>query len=360
MTISRRSLLAAPLALIAAGSTYAQERRPYWPTAGWLSDDPANQNIDPAALDQVDQIIEAGMPDITGLIVVRGGYLVHERYFGDSYGQDDPVEVWSITKSVTGSLVGRALADGSLSDLGLTLGELIPDRIPTGADPRTPGITVKQLLTMTPGWEWDIATDYERLVGSADWATYVLSQPVQHEPGTFFAYNSGASHLLSLIVTADTGADAADFAQSALFSPLGIARPDWRRSPQGEAAGGFGLALTPRNLAKLGYLYLNMGQWDGAEVLSSQWVTEATTQQSAGDATGHAAYGYQWWVTETGGMSAYFALGFGNQYVYVVPALDLVVVVAKGFTQTPKLLTAARPLIERFIVPAAQPRDAVG
>jgi CubicO group peptidase (beta-lactamase class C family) len=363
--VNRRTLLLSPLALaLPAIDARAQEpasiERQYWPTNGWRTDDPANQKVDPAMLDQVDRIIETAMPDVTGLIVIRGGYIVHERYFGGRYGRDDPVRIWSITKSVTGSLIGRALADGLLTGLDQTIGELLPNRIPDDADPRTPAITIRQLLTMTSGWQWDIATDYDRLIASNDWLAYTLSQPVVHEPGTFFAYNSGGSHALSVIVEAASGEDTADYAQETIFTPLGIARPAWERSPQGEAAGGFGLALTPRDLAKLGFLALNRGQWDGQSLIPESYLAEATSRQADGDATGDAAYGYQWWVTELQGMRAYFALGFANQYLYVVPDRDLAVVVAKGFADNPPLITAARPLIERFIVPAAQPRTPVG
>lgn len=364
MPLSRRSLLLSTLALAAPATAAAQERTPieraYWPTKRWRTDDPANQGMDPALLAEADGVIETAMPDVTGFVVVRGGYIVHERYFGGRYGRNDPVKIRSVTKSVTGCLIGIALAEGYLESLDQTLGELIPHKIPDGADPLTQTITVRHLLTMTAGWQWDIGTDYQRLIASENWLEYTLSQPVWYEPGTFYAYNSGGSHVLSVILTEVTGRDTADYAQEKLFSPLGIARPTWQRSPQGETVGGFGLELTPRSMAKVGFLYLNRGRWAGDRIVPASYVDASTSYQSSGDSTGLAAYGYQWWVTEAYGMPTYFALGFGSQYIYVAPDRDLVIVIVKGFDDPPPLVTASRPMIENFVLPASPPREPAG
>jgi CubicO group peptidase (beta-lactamase class C family) len=277
--------------------------------------------------------------------------VVFERYYGDRYGRTDPVKIRSITKSVVGTLIGIALAEGKLESLNGTIGELIPDRIPSDADPGTAGVSVRNLLTMTSGWAWDIGTDYQRLIASDDWVALTLGLPLAHEPGSFYAYNTGGSHILSVILAKIIGEDTADYAQRKLFDPLGIARPVWQRSPQDETVGGFGLELTPRDLAKLGYLYLNGGRWDRTRVVPAGYVRAATSYQSAGDSTGFAAYGYLWWVTEVAGLPSYFGLGFGGQYLYVVPALDLIAVMVAGF-ETPPPVTIHRPLIENTIVPA--------
>ncbi|MCC6791595.1 MAG: serine hydrolase, partial [Thermomicrobiales bacterium] len=192
------------------------------------------------------------------------------------------------------------------------------------------------------------------------WVSYTLSQPVAYRPGTFYAYNSGGSHLLSVILSDITGQDIADFAQERLFSPLGIKRPTWQRSPKDEISGGFGLELTPRNMAKIGYLHLNSGVWNGEQIIPANYIAAATSYQATGDATGYAAYGYQWWVIDTGLYRAYFALGFGSQYVYVVPDLDLIVVVVKGFDDPPPVVSISRPFIETYVVPAAAEREPAG
>lgn len=358
MKLDRRALLLSTVALAAPSTTRAQDEpvtRPYWPTNRWKRDEPENHGVDPGMLGQADEIIRTAMPDVTGFVVVRGGYIVHERYFDSYYDRDRPINIRSVTKSVTGALIGIMLDDGHLESLDQTLGELIPARIPDGADPLTASVTVRNLLTMTAGWAWDIGSDYQRLIASENWVEYTLSQPVWYTPGTYYAYNSGGSHLLSVIVSDVTGQDTLDYAQEKLFSPMGIARPRWQRSPQGEAIGGFGLELTPRNMAKFGYLYLNGGRWNRDQLVPADYVAASTTYQAAGDSTGLAAYGYQWWVTNAYGLDTYFALGYGSQYIYVAPERDLVVIVVKGFEDPPELVTASRPLIENYVLAASAP-----
>lgn len=351
--MDRRTFLALPLFAATVRKAAAEEVSGEWPwpTKHWRRSRPERQGMDPGLLAEAGRIVATQMPDVTGLLVIRNGYVVHEEYFGGVYGRADPLKIRSITKSVTGTLIGIAIGEGAISGLDQTIGELIPDRIPSTADPGTPEITVGQLLTMTSGWQWDIGTDYPRLIASDNWTAYTLNQPIVFEPGTFYAYNSGGSHLLSVILSSAIGQDTADYAQEKMFDPLGIARPAWQRSPQGETVGGFGLELTPRDLAKLGHLYLREGVWDEQQIVPVSWTRDATIYQSAGDTTGYAAYGYQWWVAETGGNRSFFGLGFGGQYLYVVPDLDLIAVIVAGF-ETPPPVTIHRPVIENVIVPA--------
>jgi len=354
MPFSRRAFVTLPLAAALARSVSAQESagdRPYWPTENWRRSRPERQGMDPGLLDEAARIIGTEMPDVSGLLVIRHGYVVQEQYFGGVYGRNDPVKIRSISKSFAGTLIGIALAEGKLESLDQTIGELVPERIPSNADPGTPDITLRHLLTMTSGWAWDIGTDYQRLIASKNWAALTLSLPIAYEPGTFYAYNTGGSHLLSVILANATGQDTADYAQERLFDPLGIARPTWQRSPQKETVGGFGLELTARDLAKLAFLYLNEGRWDGQQIVPVDFVRAATSYQSSGDSTGYASYGYQWWVAEVGGLPSFFGLGFGGQYLYVVPALDLIAVIVAGF-ETPPPVTIHRPVIENVMVPA--------
>ena len=352
LPITRRQLFPIPFAIVAnVVLRPTAEALEAWPTDGWAELEPSQAGMDGTGLRLADQQIRAAMPDVTGIVVVRQNALVFERYYGGRYGRRDPINIRSVTKSVVSGLVGIAIDDGLLS-LDDTIGELIPDRIPDGADPRTAGITLRQLLTMTSGWAWDVPSDYPTLIAADNWVELTLGLPVAYEPGTVYAYNTGGSHLLSVILAEVTGQDTADYAQRRLFDPLGIAKPRWERSPQREAIGGFGLELTPRDLAKFGLLYLREGEWDGKRLLPRAYVEASTTYQAEGDTTGYAAYGFQWWVIDFPGYQAYFGLGFGSQYVYVVPALDLVVVVVKGFEEAPPAVSFSRPLIETYIVPA--------
>lgn len=345
--------LAAPPGPVVAQSGHATAtaeaagRSQPWPEA-----EPAEAGMDAALLDQAGERADVELPDISAIVVARGGTLVYERYYGDQE-VDEPINVRSVTKSVVSTLIGIALADGDLESLDQTIGDLIPDRIPDGADPRTPDITVRGLLTMTSGLAWSAYSDYPDLIASDDWVTLTLGQPVVADQGTTYVYNSGGSHLLSVILTEVTGQDTAEYAQERLFGPLGIVPGEWERSPQGEAIGGFGLHLTARDMAKLGQLYLDEGRWDGEQIVPASYVAEAITYQSAGDSTGGVPYGYQWWVTDVYGYPVAFALGYGGQFIYLVPDLDLVVVAGIARRVPPEELVSPRPIIEQLIVAAA-------
>jgi len=351
--MNRRTLLTGLGASIIGGRAvpaFAQDIG--FPGREWTAVDPAAVGMSAEGLDLAHQTILASYSDITGVVVVRGGAIAFERYYGSEYGQDDPVDIRSITKSVTGTLIGIAIDDGLFS-LDSAIGDLIPEFIPADADPLTPGITVEQLLEMTSGLAWDISSDYQRLIAAEDWVEYTLSQPVAYQPGTFYAYDSGGSHLLSVIVEAVTGMDTIKFADTRLFGPIGINRPTWERSPQGDVIGGFGLSLTCRELARFGLLALRGGQWGDNRIVSDEWFAAATSYQSSGDPTGYAAYGYQWWVIPESPYRAYFGLGYGSNYLYVAPELDLIVVVLKGFEETaPNPVSIVRPLIEGYFLPA--------
>jgi CubicO group peptidase (beta-lactamase class C family) len=351
--LSRRTFLAALGALAVSGSkaTHAQELAPL-PDPDWTPVSPAGVGLSEGQLIAAGDYAAVNMPDITGIVVVRNNGLAYERYFGNDYGIDDPINVRSITKCVTGTLVGMAIDDGLLS-LGSTIGETIPDLIPATADPRTASITIDNLLTMTGGWAWDIHADWGTLMSAPNWTELTLSLPVVYEPGTFYAYNTGGSHLLGVITQEVVGEDLADFADRRLWTPLGIDKPEWRRAPEGVVSGGSGVELTPRDVAKFGLLSLRNGQWGDQTLVSQDWFPEATRFHIQGDTTGYAGYGYQWWVIDyENGFHAYFGLGFGSNYLYVVPALDLVVVVLKGFETPPSPISIVRPYIEEWILPA--------
>ncbi|MGD9711978.1 MAG: serine hydrolase domain-containing protein [Thermomicrobiales bacterium] len=358
---TRRTLIATAGALALDGSAHSPVASPVmaqaqsaipFPTDDWVTVEPIDVDLSQTQLAAAGDYAAVNMPDITGIVVVRRNGLAYERYFGTAYGRDDPVNIRSITKSITGTLVAIAIGDGLLS-LGTTLGDAIPDLIPADADPLTPSITIDNLLTMSAGWAWDIGADWQTLISSPNWTELTLGLPVIYQPGTVYAYNTGGSHLLGVIVQDAAGQPLEDFATERLWTPLGIVTPDWMRSPEGIASGGSGLELAPRDLARFGLLSLRDGQWNGESVVFEGWFPEATRFHLQGDSTGYAGYGYQWWIVDyENGFHAYFGLGFGSNYLYVVPSLDLVVVVLKGFETPPSPVSIVRPFIESWIIPA--------
>ena len=322
------------------------------PTGDWRSSSPAEQGMDAALLAAADRRIRDEYPTTFCLLVVRHGILVVERYY-DVHDRFSLFDVRSVTKSVVSTLVGIAVGDGLLS-LGQNLGQLLPDRLPSDADARLRTITVEHLLTMTAGFEWDDLADFWRLLSSDDWVGTTLRTSLAAEPGQVFAYNSGCSQLLSAILTRLTGKRLADLATERLFGPLGIVPGGWPRDPQGLTIGAYGLELTARDLAKLGLLYLKDGRWGEVQLLPADYVRCATAPQSTGGFPEDTAYGYHWWVTEVTEHAAYFAAGYGGQYLFVVPHLDLIVVTTAEWRGTPEDLYEPRPVIEEVIVPAAK------
>jgi CubicO group peptidase (beta-lactamase class C family) len=322
------------------------------PTNDWRTTSPTEQGVDAELLEAADRRIRDGYPTTFCLLVVRHGALVFERYYG-GHDRSSLFDVRSVTKSVVSTLVGIAVGDGLL-DLMQDLGQLLPDRLPPDADPRVRSITVESLLTMTAGFAWDDLADFWRLLSSDDWVGTTLRMTLAADPGQVFTYNSGCSQLLSVTLTRLTGKRLADVAAERLFGPLGIVPGGWPRDPQGLSIGAYGLELSARDLAKLGLLYLRGGQLGEVQLLPADYVRRATAPQSASGFPEDTAYGYHWWVTEVADHAAFFAAGYGGQYLFVVPDLDLIVVTTAEWRGAPEDLYEPRPVIEETIVPAAK------
>ncbi len=355
--LTRRALVAAAVATPLGGvrGTLAQRGDLAWPESEWDAGSAEAAGIDRFALDAVEARVPTETPDLSALLVVRGGRLVWERSFG-GHDPAEPINTRSMTKSVTGFLTGIAIGEGALTGLSATVGETVPDRLSPGADPRIAEVTVGQLLTMSSGIDWPSYGDWPTLIESPDWVATVLSRSVVGVPGETYVYNTGGSHLLGVMVATAVGEPLERYADRVLFEPLGIGAGDWQRSPQGEVNGGSGLALTPRDQARFGLLALRAGRWRDGQVVPAAFVREAISWQLQGDSTGGwEGYGYQWWITQTwNGWPAAFALGYGGQHIFIVPGLDLVVVAAVKRMVAPEELRSPRPLIES-IVAATQP-----
>jgi CubicO group peptidase (beta-lactamase class C family) len=353
--LNRRRLLATPVLL--AGTTQATglAQTPSPSTEPWPRASLADLGFDPGLGDTLISSLP-NFPAVTGVCVVRSSHLAFEHYV-NGYDAQTVVNVRSVTKSITSTLVGIALLRGDLTTIDVTVSEAVPDRIPAEADPAVADLTMRSFLTMTSGLWWDNHDDWPMLLAAANWVENTLRQPIVAAPGEMFVYNTGGSHLIGAMLAELIGRPLEDYATEHLFAPLGIVPGDWMRSPQGEVNGGSGLELLPSDMAKLGQLLMAGGTWDSQQLMDTAYARDATTWQSEGESvTGGSigvAYGFQWWVTDATGHDAFFALGFGGQYVYVVPALELVVVVAAGFPDgTQPILTSHRPIPERIVIPA--------
>lgn len=277
--LTRRSLLGTTLAAgIAPGmNVAARQQTPTsapWPDASWPRANPADLDIDPMLPELLTSAAQAA-PSVTGVVVTRRGQVAAD-YWAAGWTAEDPIDIRSCTKSVVSALVGRARHDGLLTDLSVTVGDLIPERIPNGADAGVEGITLWSLLTMTSGLQWDWQTDYQRLEGSDDPVALTLGQPIIAPQGELYVYNSGGSHIIGLMVAAAAEMPLEAYAQKALFEPLAMTMHGWRRTPQGEVIGGYGLQLIPADMARLGYLYLRNGTWDGEQMIAPEYVSQST------------------------------------------------------------------------------------
>ena len=297
----------------------------YWPTEGWRTSPAADQGMNITILEAGGQAIADNSAIVRSMVVVRHGYIVYEEYFTQLYDQDSMHIIYSCTKSVTSSLIGIALEQGYIHNTSQKLVNLLSDWTITNPDSRKNDITLEHLLTMTGGFEWSEGgadDDYFHMRFTDDWVQYVLDRPMAANPGAVFTYNTGGSHLLSAILNKTTGISASAFAEEYLFGPLGIDSYTWEMDPLGINNGGAGIALTPRNMAKFGLLYLNNGTWDGEQIVPEEWVLRSLTPHVY--LTTDLSYGYQWWINTLDEIPS--ARGYAGQFIYPVPEYDIVVV----------------------------------
>jgi CubicO group peptidase (beta-lactamase class C family) len=304
----------------------------YWPTGGWQESTPESQGFDSGKLaDALNAIKKKGM-DINSLIIVRNGNVILDAYFypydGSTYH-----DVASVTKSVMTTLIGIAVEQGKLS-LDAPILSFFPDRAISNRDTMKEQITVRHLVSNSSGFRFDEKDDAATIRGmteSDDWIQHVLDLPVAHKPGTHFAYFSPGMHLLSAILQESTGMTALEFAEANLFKPLGISKFYWPSNPQGYTIGYGDLCLYPVDMAKIGFLFLHQGKWEGKQIVSSQWVSEATMKHFATGLDYEDDYGYGWWISGPYEKFPYYrAYGRQEQIIMVVPSINAIIVTTGG------------------------------
>ncbi len=338
---------------------------PPWPTDGWAHSSPVEQGLDAAPLDSLHAGILAGTyGNVDRMVVIRNGYLVRSERYPRDYAEigrgrrsyigcgegacdgfvsqpgfnyfDAGTHPWyqgrdihslqSVTKSVTATALAAAIHQGLISGVDVPLLSFFDDYDLSHIDPRLRQATLEDLLTMRSGIEWheqdrplDGTNTTARLEASEDWVQFTLDEPMDAAPGEKWAYNSGGSHLMSAIIRKATGTTVDQWAERQLFGPLGITDYYWKRTPTGLPDTEGGLYLEAEQLAKIGYLYLRDGVWDGQRILPEGWAREATSR-----IVEEPMYGYQWWRVDTDSTEVFAGLGFGGQYLLVMPAYDLI------------------------------------
>jgi CubicO group peptidase (beta-lactamase class C family) len=326
-------------------------RRTNWPTTRWEEASPEEMGMQDDLLRLADETIRRDLPNVFSLLVIRNGAIVFEQY----YQRHDAASLFdtrSVTKSFISTLTGIAIKEKHILDLDQKILQYFPEYREPNTDPRKAAITIRDMLAMKSGLAWDENNDFAELLSSDNWVQYILNLPMREDPGSVFNYNSAASHLLSALLGRTTGLTTLELAWRRLFSPLGISRFHWESDPTGLMLGFAGLSLTARDLARLGLLYISHGMWNESQILAPEYVRAATTAWSPGGFPEEAEYGYEWWVLPSEAHPAYFAAGYGGQYLWVVPDLDLIAVTTAEPWLPVSLIQDHNFLITDFVVPA--------
>ena len=292
-----------------------------------------------AAMDDFFQKAAEDSMDIHSVMIVRDGSVIYSRW--QSEGADSvPHVLHSVSKTFTATAVGLAIADGKMALTDKVI-DYFPDQLPAEVSDNLKAMTVRDLLTMSCGH--DVEPSFRNGKNpEPDWVTAFLAHPVVHEPGTFYLYNSLGTYMLSAIVHKVTGEKVVDYLTPRLFEPLHIDKPKWEESPQGINTGGWGLYLKTEDLAKMGQLLLQKGQWNGQQIIPEEWVSEMSKKQvesiNPGTRLEQAAergmtketsdwmqgYGYQMWRCRPG---CFRADGARGQYIIVVPDKNAVIAI---------------------------------
>jgi CubicO group peptidase (beta-lactamase class C family) len=352
----------APVGIGARDATYTSS----WPTQGWRHAAPASVGLDEKILADLDADISKGKYSLVDSFrVFRCGEEVFSRQYHHDYAKlywkeartkgplnarltgrynyFDPLwhpyyhgsdlhTMQSVSKTVTSAIIGVAITRGDFkAGLDKPVLSYFDVAKVKNVDDRKRRMTLKDVLTMTTGLDWvedvpydDPRSDSSLMEATDDWVQYVIDKPMAHDPGTLFNYSSGATELLAHIFKQETGQDIDAYGQRHLFAPLGI-KHRWKRTYLGVVDTEGGLYLSGADLAKIGYLYLNDGLWNGTRLISGAWVRQSVTPAVDTGWQG-LRYGFKWWLypLKDGTQYAWMAIGFGGQRLMVFPAEQLI------------------------------------
>lgn len=336
------------------------ETASYWEIA-----EPAAVGLDANILDALTaKIGNNELGKVSSVVVIKDGKLAYEAYFRGMDANTAHLN-YSVTKSISAMAIGILFDDSEITDLDVPILSFYPDYPLTALsnpDARKESISLRQTLQMRAGFEWDelgipytsVANPAVEIVGTADWIKYVLDKPVANDPGVRFAYNSGCTMLLSGVIKQLTGKTASAYTKEKLLDRLEITNYSWQEGPMDISNTGFGISLRPRDMAKIGFLMLNDGVWEGRRLLSGRWISasfESYTQFQGG-----YGYGYQWWnktFTINGQEKVIpYAHGYGDQLIYVIEDLNMVVVLTGENYNGEQ--SFEEDIIQDFVIPAAQ------
>ena len=339
----------------------------YWPTEGWRFSTPEEQGMNSTILNEMNRTIYEDDYWFDSLIVVKNGYIVYEDYPSGDFNENKSHVIHSATKSVSSILIGTAIQQGFIDGVDSKILDYFPDKTFENMSPEKENITLKHILTMTPGLEWDEwsfpydinepRNDLMASLVSGDGVQYLLNKPIIANPGEEWIYNTGCSNLLTHLIQRTSNISGITYAKEYLFNPLGISSFVWK-ALNGAPLGGHELFMKPRDMAKLGYLYLMNGTWDGQEIVTEDWIEESTsTHVDLNEKYSwwlRDGYGYQWWTMKY--EDWYYANGQDGQMICVLDDYDMVVV-CTGYSEIGPMNSKDGPgpiVIRDFLIPAIQ------
>jgi len=333
----------------------------------------------------------AGLRPLWSFLVLRNGDLVGEEYFHGAR-PDTAYNVKSDSKSVLSALTGIAIHQGFIKGLDQPICDFFPEYcgplpdtlVGWAANPsRTLAlkrqVTVRNLLTHTPGFAFDEdGLLFSAWLWSGDYVRFYLELPFVRPPRDRFLYSTAGTHVLSALLTRATGMSTREYAERNLFGPMGIEVHRWDRERAGTFIGGAEMHLTARAMAKFGLLYLNGGSWGGEQIVPGDWVKESTGEHIRAsyeppldpqlpptwtrwrflETLKYTGYGYLWWRRDSRGHETWVAMGYGGQYIFVVPDLQLTVVTTSAWDRETnpnffEYYTNLHALLDEYIIPAA-------
>lgn len=367
----RRSLVLASI-LLAVGPVAPLHAQRTFPGAEWPTATPASLGLNAAVLDSIDREIAAGTyGNVDRFLVIRHGQVAvdrryardYDRIYGDSarvpnalnahhltspynyfnpwwhptYRRGTLHTLQSVTKTVTSVVIGTALARGEFPSIDTPILAFFDTTRVQHLDDRKRRVTIRHLLTMSGGFDWNENLPYidpkntgAAMEASHDWVQYMIDRPMAREPGASFNYSSGETELLAWIFHRATGEDIESYAARHLFAPLGIRDWHWKRTPNGLIDTEGGLYLDGGDLARIWWLFLAGGTWNGTTVVTRDWVRQSTARQIvAGNRAGAPGYGFKWWLYPLPSdptRDVWGGSGFGGQQPLAFPDKDMVVV----------------------------------
>ena len=307
----------------------------------------------------IKDIIDQKYGSIKSLLILKDNKLLVEEYFY-GYSRNEPQQIRSCTKSVTSIMLGIALDHHEEVHTGESIFTFFPDYDSLKTDGRE-RITMEHVLTMMSGYQWDDIPG--EMFSADDCFQYILSRPLETEPGEKFNYNSGCSILLGGVISYLENIDTRVFAEESLFTPLGITDYIWETHKDGTLQCGSGLSLRPRDMAKIGLLVLNDGAWENKQLVSKEWIRGSTKPHV--HESKYFDYGYQWWHRSRNTLQWWkepntaspeehdliTALGHGGQYIMIIRDLGLVVVTTAKDFEDGRVARSKIPMVIEEIIP---------